>query len=224
MSPLTSSSPGDSSAAAIRCLAEQGYEATTAEDLANAIGVSRSTFFRRFGSKDDVVFADHDIALAQLESRLGTADDEIASTLAESAAAVLRLLARDPEAARLRFELMRDTPALRDRELVITHRYERVFAAYLRRALPSETPAWVPASLAAGVVAVHNTTLRAWLTGDVPDAARTIEADLARMISLYDRWLSPGADTAKRRVLVAVYEAQGSPESVLDAVARRLDA
>lgn len=222
------SSAGDSSAAAIRCLAEQGYEATTAEDLATAIGVSRSTFFRRFSNKDDVVFADHDVALRQLESQLeaalATASAPIHTTLIEATAAVLRLLIRDPEAARLRFELMRLTPALRDRELVITHRYERVYTSYLRRALPSDTPGWVSASIAASVVAVHNTTLRDWLTGHLEDAPRAIEHDLRRLVSLYEQWLSPGAESARRRVLVAVYETEGSPEIILDAVASQLRA
>ena len=38
-----------------------GYEQTTASALADAIGMSRSTFFRRFGSKEDVVFSDQDV-------------------------------------------------------------------------------------------------------------------------------------------------------------------
>ncbi len=207
---------------AIRCLAERGYEATTAEDLAEAVGMSRSTFFRRFGSKDDVVFTDHDHALAQLESFLASTALRPGEALVEGTSDVLRLLIRDPEAARLRFELMRETSSLRNRELIITHRYERVFAGYIREVLPDGAPEWVPASLAASLVAVHNATLREWLRDRVADPPRAVTRDLRQLVSLFERWLSPES-AARQRVLVAVYEADGSPEAVLGAVAAHLE-
>lgn len=219
--PRTAAAP-DSSAAAIRRLAERGYDATTAEDLADAVGMSRSTFFRRFGSKDDVVFADHDQALAQLESFLETTQLPAGEALVEGTADVLRLLIRDPEAARLRSDLMRHTPSLRDRELIITHRYERVFARYIREKLQPGSPGWAAAALAASLVAVHNATLRDWLRDRVADAPRAVTRDLRQLTALFEHWLSPEAAEGGRRVLVAVYDAAGSPDAVLGAVAAQL--
>ncbi len=219
--PRAAAAP-DSSTAAIRRLAERGYDATTAEDLADAVGMSRSTFFRRFGSKDDVVFADHDHALAQLEAFLSATELPAGEALVEGTADVLRLLVRDPEAARLRFDLMRHTPSLRDRELIITHRYERVFARYIHEALQAGSPDWAGPALAASLVAVHNATLRDWLRGRVADAPRAVTRDLRQLVALYDHWLSPGAAEGRRRVLVAVYDAAGSPDAVLGAVAAQL--
>lgn len=212
----------ESSTAAIRHLAERGYDATTAEDLATAVGMSRSTFFRRFGSKDDVVFADHDHALAQLESGLETTTLPPAAALVEGTTEVLRLLIRDPDAARLRFELMRHTPALRDRELVITHRYERVYTRYIREVQQPGTPAWVASALGASLVAAHNAALRSWLRGRVTDAVRALHDDLDQLTALYTRWLAPSDEVSEQRVMVAVYDALGTPESVLDAIAAQL--
>lgn len=45
------------SEAAMRLLAAQGYEATTIEQIAEAVGISRRTFFRYFQSKEDVIVA-----------------------------------------------------------------------------------------------------------------------------------------------------------------------
>lgn len=221
-SPRATAAP-DSSTAAIRRLAEQGYDATTAEDLAEAVGMSRSTFFRRFGSKDDVVFADHDHALEQLEAFLSATELPAEEALVVGTADVLRLLVRDPEAARLRFDLMRHTPALRDRELIITHRYERVFARYIHDALQPGSPHWAASALAASLVAVHNAALRDWLRGRVADAPRTVTRNLRQLTALYERWLSPDAADGRPRVLVAVYDAAGSPDAVLGAIATQLE-
>lgn len=220
--PLRTLPAPENSVAAIRRLAEHGYDSTTAGDLADAVGMSRSTFFRRYGNKDDVVFADHDHALAQLESFLTSTTLQTPEALIEGTSDVLRLLTRNPEAARLRFELMHDTPALRDRELVITHRYERVFVRYLRDRLPHGTASWVAPSIAAGLVAVHNSTLRAWLRGKIADAVHVLGRDLRHLVTLYQPWLAPDSDPASRRVVVAVYDAATNPEAVLESIAASL--
>ncbi len=217
-------SPAETGVAAIRHLAQHGFERTTAGELADAMGMSRSTFFRRFGSKDDVVFADHDLALADLEVQLGT--EAAAATpiesIARGAAGVLHLLTRDPAAAILRSELLRSTPSLRERELVITHRYERVFAAFLTRTAPSGTPEWVPLALAAGVVAVHNAALRKWLRDPDPRIVGTLDAELAQLGARFAPWFGGASQEVPVRVVVAAFDAGASPEAVLSAVRAQL--
>jgi AcrR family transcriptional regulator len=101
-------------AAAIGLLARQGYDATSVDDLADAAGMSRSTFFRKFGSKEDVVFADHERILRQVTDRLAETIQEPSTTR------VRRCWSQSPrnETSRARYELMQAVPALRDHELV----------------------------------------------------------------------------------------------------------
>jgi AcrR family transcriptional regulator len=213
--------PAEVGAAAIRFLAEHGFESTTAGELADAVGMSRSTFFRRFGSKDDVIFADHDLALARLGEFLGDTDAPAEEALTRATVDVLHLLTRDAEAAQLRSQLLRRTPALRERELVITHRYERVYTDYLSRVAAPGTPAWVPVALASAMVAVHNAALRSWLRDPDPRAASRLDDDLRALVSRFSPWLG-GAEGGSARVVIAAFDADASPEEVLRAVEERL--
>ncbi|MBJ6986891.1 MULTISPECIES: TetR family transcriptional regulator [unclassified Devosia] len=43
--------------AALDVLLAHGYDGMTADELAKAVGISRATFFRYFGSKDEVIIA-----------------------------------------------------------------------------------------------------------------------------------------------------------------------
>jgi AcrR family transcriptional regulator len=56
--------------AAMRLFAEQGYEATTIDQIAEAADYSRRTFFLHFRSKEDVVFADVEDSFLKLKARL----------------------------------------------------------------------------------------------------------------------------------------------------------
>src|SRR6478735_6141947 len=82
--------------AAFRLFAEQGYEATTIDDIASAADVSPRTFFRYFPTKDDVVFNDHPERLEDLREMLAARPDD--EPILDSLRAVVRSLADDMDA------------------------------------------------------------------------------------------------------------------------------
>lgn len=169
-------------AAALDLFVAQGFEATSVEQIAQAAGVSRSTFFRQFGGKDDVVFSDHDVLLTQLrtflaEARRDPEESRFRNPWAAACAAsveVFRHFAAEPDLARRRYAVVRQVPALREREIVTVFQYERLFDDYLREALPGLDPIDAVA-FAAAVTAVHNHVLRRLLRGtdDVPEQVLT---------------------------------------------------
>lgn len=169
-------------AAALDLFVAQGFEATSVEQIAQAAGVSRSTFFRQFGGKDDVVFSDHDVLLAQLRTFLSDArrDPQENPWAAACAASVevFRHFAAEPELARRRYAVVRQVPALREREIVTVFQYERLFDEYLRAELAGLDPIDAVA-FAAAVTAVHNHVLRRLLRGteDVPEQVLWVAYD-----------------------------------------------
>ncbi|WOH20548.1 hypothetical protein IRJ34_09585 [Paenarthrobacter sp. GOM3] len=65
------------------------------------------------------------------------------------------------QTALARYQLLQQVPALRDRELVTSHSYERTFRLHLQGSLPeSTTREYGAIAVAAAMVAVHNAFLR----------------------------------------------------------------
>jgi TetR/AcrR family transcriptional regulator, regulator of mycofactocin system len=55
---------------ALGLFAEHGFEATTVEDIATAVGVGRRTLFRYFESKNDIAWGDFDWVMERLREAL----------------------------------------------------------------------------------------------------------------------------------------------------------
>lgn len=221
-------------AAAIGLLAEQGYDATSVDDLADAAGMSRSTFFRKFGSKEDVVFADHERILRQVTDRLAETMLEPPAAIEDAALLVFNHHLRNPETSRARYELMQAVPALRDRELVTSHRYERAFVLHLLDRLPDAgTREYTAVAFAAGAVAVHNAFLRRWLRTAPAQLAETADRDTSAELANELRALSgifrpallgtgPSAP-ASPAVVVTVLAGGADKDAILRAVGDALD-
>src|SRR5580704_11416358 len=59
--------------AALDLFNRQGYDETTVDEIASAVGVSRRTFFRYYDSKRDVVWGEFDAELVRLQRQLEAA-------------------------------------------------------------------------------------------------------------------------------------------------------
>lgn len=162
---------------AFRLFTEQGYEQTTVDQVAQAAGVSRATFFRLFSSKEAVIFPDHEPVLSAVDARLAMAEaSEAGTALHEAARLVMRRYLDEGETARARYRLTQSVPALRDTELASLVLYQRIFRRHLRRWLADVDQIGqtaysraLPDLLANAVVTLHNQVLLQWLRGNPID-------------------------------------------------------
>jgi AcrR family transcriptional regulator len=124
---------GEITTQALALFSARGFDAVTADELAEAVGVSRRTLFRLFATKEDIVVAAFDTlgddALAALRERPGGEAPWTALRHALGAA-----VARLEERPATFFELhgvIADTPALRRRLLEQRDGWRAAFAEEL---------------------------------------------------------------------------------------------
>lgn len=181
--------------AAFALFAEQGYDATSVDQIAERAGVGRSTFFRTFPSKEAVIFPDHERVLALIEARLEAATPgRHFLALTEAAHVVLRHYLGEGDLARTRYRLTRSVPALREREIAGMQRYQQLFRSFARTWMVPEPPdpQWAALTadlhaelLAGAVVTAHNLVLRRWLRGLTEDPEAEFDVAMGQVERLF---------------------------------------
>jgi AcrR family transcriptional regulator len=100
---------------AMRLFAKQGYEATTIEQIAEAVEISPSTFFNYFPSKEDVIVYDgyDPLIIAAFTER--PADEPMSVMVRRVTETIAKVLERDRDMILFRTRLALETPELRSR-------------------------------------------------------------------------------------------------------------
>jgi mycofactocin system transcriptional regulator len=107
-------SRGELELVALELFAERGFDQTTVDDVAEAAGIGRRTFFRYFASKNDVVWGDFEAALEQFRAELAAvpADVSLIDGLRNAIVAFNALPAGAEPQHRVRMAMVLHTPAL----------------------------------------------------------------------------------------------------------------
>lgn len=118
--------------AAFDLFRERGFDAVTVEQIAAVAGVSHRTFYRYFPTKEDVVFGEHEAAVARLRAALAEADPaEPPLRRVRRALIAVQQPGRRPELEVARARLVAESAAVRARNSQLAEDFENMVAEAL---------------------------------------------------------------------------------------------
>jgi mycofactocin system transcriptional regulator len=164
---------------ALGLFAERGFEATTVDDIAAAVGVGRRTLFRYFESKNDIAWGDFDWVMERLRTALvGQGDkvplmDALRVGVVESNSYPREQL----PGLRIRMTLITRTPALQAHSALRYAEWRGVVAEWAARRLGAAVDDLVPQAIAGAALGTAMATFGRWV--DHPDENLGERLDLA---------------------------------------------
>ncbi|MEV0616303.1 TetR family transcriptional regulator [Nonomuraea sp. NPDC050404] len=174
---------------AIDLFARKGYDATTIDEIAAAAGMSRSSFFRYFASKEDVVLGHLDVLGDALTEALARrpADEDAWTALRHAFDVLLTHQERDRQGSLALRHMLDGNSALRACNLEKQCRWhDRLIPHIIARLDPAAGTSAVadarPAAVIGAALACLEAANRAWLAADgraplgelLDDAMRTV--------------------------------------------------
>jgi AcrR family transcriptional regulator len=208
-------------AAAFELFDERGYEHSTVDDIAERAGVGRTTFFRAFSSKEDVILPDHHVVLGAVKARLATSTQETALVaVSEGARLVLQQYLKEGDKARRRYKLTSNVPALRDREVASMQQYQRVFREFIHGWMGGDPESGLRAELmATSVITAHNYVLRRWLRGLTEQPEAEFDTAMAEVIELF---ADAGASSPEGEASVVILRTTGQLDAMIPSLRKFL--
>jgi mycofactocin system transcriptional regulator len=171
---------------ALRLFTDQGFDATTVDQIAAAAGVSRRTFFRYYTSKSDVLWNEFDNEVQTIRRLLAEASDElpVIEAIRRAVLAANHHHAEDAPELRLRMNLLRSVPDLFASAAVHYDAWERAIIDFAARRSGRPADSLYPLAVGRAVLASCRAGFDCW-------AARS-DADLTGCLDAALRWLAAG--------------------------------
>lgn len=150
---------------ALEMFARRGFEETTVDDIADALGVSRRTLFRYFASKNDIVWGEFDRVLARLRTDLEAQGDEIDPIDAIGVAAVSsnRYPAEVLPELRMRMTLITTVPALQAHSMLRYADWRAVIAEYVARRRGEDPDDLIPQTVGFAALGASMAAFSVWV-------------------------------------------------------------
>jgi AcrR family transcriptional regulator len=154
--------------AAIELFLSRGFDRVTTEEIVSAVGISRSSFFRYFPTKEDTVlsvFTDFAVrSCREFVSR--PAAEEPWQALRNSFTPFTEWIDADPDHALELLRLIDDTPTLRGNFLDRLDRWRTSLTTVLASRMNLEADRVAPAAIAGAGLATLNVACQAWLSSN----------------------------------------------------------
>jgi mycofactocin system transcriptional regulator len=175
--------PGTSARAleliALRLFAEQGFDETTVDQIADVAGVSRRTFFRYFDSKTSVLWSDFDREVAHLRETLATMADELSvmEAVRRAVISVNHYGPADVSELRARMNLIGSAPELAASAAVRYDAWERAIIDFVAGRTGQPSDSLYPLAVGHATLATCRAAYERWAAR--ADADLTVYLDAA---------------------------------------------
>lgn len=184
-------------AVAMRLFAEHGYGATTIPMIAEASGVGRTTVFRYWRSKSDIVWAEFDRHIERLSRLLDAetaAEESTLTVVRKMVVANLGLSIEESEVWLARFALVDQSDELRSEEARHWADWAAVIAAFVARRHGHEPSGFVAQSIAGAIQGAFLGVLRS-RPAEPDNTAAVLLPILDRSLSSLTGVLQPWVDS-----------------------------
>lgn len=174
--------------AAFRLFDERGFDATTMNDIAETVGISRRTLFRYFPSKNDIPWGQFDASLVELRTQLDSMPHELPTHRAV-AAAVLAFNHVEPDAIpqhRQRMRLLLTTPALQAHSVLRYTEWRGIIADYVAARYDVPPTELLPRTIGQVTLAISLSAYEQWLDAEGSALERLLEDALNEVVRYFD--------------------------------------
>ncbi len=171
---------------ALRLFRERGFEQTTVDDIAAALGIGRRTLFRYFPSKNDIVWGEFDGVLDRLRAELAARDPAapMMDTLREAVVASNTYPTELLPELRTRITLIMRVPVLQAHSMLRYAAWRRVVAQFAADRVGGAVDDLLPRTLGYAALAASTAAFGYWV--DTP------QADLLALLDRCYRMLAAG--------------------------------
>jgi mycofactocin system transcriptional regulator len=163
--------------AALELFAERGFEETTVDDIADALGVSRRTLFRYFASKNDMAWGEFDWVLARLRGCLEATDrgEALHEALARAVVESNRYEDEQLPELRIRMRLITGVPALQAHSALRYGEWRAVIAEFVADRLGCMPGDLVPQTVAHAALGTSMAAFLVWVDDPSSDLVAHLE-------------------------------------------------
>jgi mycofactocin system transcriptional regulator len=162
---------------ALELFAERGFDDTTIEEIADALGVSRRTLFRYFSSKADTVWGDFDWVLERLRAclRETSPEEPLMAALGHAVVESNRYRDEDLPELRIRMRLITRVPALQAHSMLRYADWRQVVAEFVAGRLGRDSGDLIPQAIAHAALGTSMAAFVVWVDDPEGDLVATLE-------------------------------------------------
>jgi TetR/AcrR family transcriptional regulator, regulator of mycofactocin system len=168
---------------ALRLFDTQGFESTTIEQIAAEAGVSERTFFRYFGSKASVLWAEFDTEVALIRAALAAVPDDVPmmEAIRHAVISANHYRAEDVPEMRQRMNLIATVPALSFSAAEHYESWERAVSEFAGHRLGQQPDTLYPLAVGRATLAACRAAYDRWSVRADTDLTVYLDAALAAL-------------------------------------------